>query len=127
MLHACAAARPWPPSSGRRLGGGSQPHTAAARARGLRASSRAPVVAALDLDRGIAAEPLVPKPASLQFAAALSEVAIAGFAAPAIAAGLEWVPYDGGRWRCPPRPANKQPTFGDVLDRGWNNIGVSYW
>lgn len=84
-------------------------------------------MAALDLDRGIAAEPLVPKPASLQFAAALSEVAIAGFAAPAIAAGLEWVPYDGGRWRCPPRPANKQPTFGDALDRGWNNIGVSYW
>lgn len=86
-----------------------------------------PVVAALDLDQGVAAEPLVPQPALLQFASALSEAAIASFAAPAIAAGLEWVPYGQGRWRCPPTPDTKQLTFGDALgiDHGWLNVQVS--
>lgn len=73
------------------------------------------------MDRGVAAEPFVPKPASPQFAAALSEVALASFAAPIVATELGWVPYCGGRWRCPPPPdARWQPTYFELLgDRSW--------
>lgn len=67
------------------------------------------------MDMEVAAEPLVPKPASPQFAAALSEAAIASFAAPAIASQLEWVPWGGRRWRYKPETNAKQLTYGEAL------------
>ena len=68
----------------------------------------------------MAAEPLVPKAASLQFAAALSEAAIASFAAPTIAAQLERVPWGGGRWRYKPEPPAQKLTYSDALGEEFN-------